>query len=469
MDWFLVAGFALACFAICLGGWCIFLGSDGRRGRSSPPPMTNRATVCYAPAEAGISPRARYITADTGLSPPAAIAEVEPAPLNTGLIQPRSGDSSSRPTYGWLEILDGSGRRVEIARDFVRVGRLDDNDIVLKEPTVGRSHATLQATHSGRIVIRDLGSGNGVVVNGTRINRDVALSNGDELQLGSLKFRFLDGSIIRSANTEPVDCSVFAPAIVQMGQTIAIQVSLHSADGFERAEALARIFDPEASVRGSSVLALELDQGAKVDIAIDGDGLEIPQPAATVRWRGDVASCAFRAHVPASTGRTSFVPIVHFFTRGIPIGSVTISIGVGSIMPLIQPGASVIPVRYRRAFVSYSSKDRIEVLKRLQAYEALGFSFFADVFDLQPGDRWETVIKREIETCDLFLLFWSYAARASPWVAREIKHACDVGRRRPSRIPHIAPVMLESAPPPVGLEEIHFNSPIGQIINGARA
>jgi spore maturation protein CgeB len=43
--------------------------------------------------------------------------------------------------------------------------------------------------------------------------------------------------------------------------------------------------------------------------------------------------------------------------------------------------------RYEYAFISYASKDREEVLKRVQILEALKTEFFQDILSLDPGDR----------------------------------------------------------------------------------
>jgi hypothetical protein len=42
---------------------------------------------------------------------------------------------------------------------------------------------------------------------------------------------------------------------------------------------------------------------------------------------------------------------------------------------------------YQYAFVSYASKDRREVLKRVQMLEVLKTKFFQDILSLDPGDR----------------------------------------------------------------------------------
>ncbi len=71
----------------------------------------------------------------------------------------------------------------------VLVGRDGDNDIVLAENLVSRRHARLRRDAQGRIVLTDLGSANGVHVNGMRVAR-VYLVAGDEIKIGDNFFRF---------------------------------------------------------------------------------------------------------------------------------------------------------------------------------------------------------------------------------------------------------------------------------------
>jgi hypothetical protein len=57
-------------------------------------------------------------------------------------------------------------------------------DLVIEDPGVSRRHARVQ-TNNGSVIVEDLGSSNGTFVNGRRISRAVALSAGDEIQVGA--------------------------------------------------------------------------------------------------------------------------------------------------------------------------------------------------------------------------------------------------------------------------------------------
>ena len=72
----------------------------------------------------------------------------------------------------------------------VRLGRADDNDIVLLEQSASRHHARIEPVDGGYEVI-DLGSGGGVQLGGARVTRQ-RLREGDELVIGGTRLRFVE-------------------------------------------------------------------------------------------------------------------------------------------------------------------------------------------------------------------------------------------------------------------------------------
>jgi pSer/pThr/pTyr-binding forkhead associated (FHA) protein len=85
-----------------------------------------------------------------------------------------------------------AGARFLLDTDVVTVGRHPDSDIFLDDISVSRRHATFTRTTNG-YVISDLGSLNGSYVNRDRIDSDVVLSGGDEVQIGKYRLVFLTG------------------------------------------------------------------------------------------------------------------------------------------------------------------------------------------------------------------------------------------------------------------------------------
>lgn len=70
----------------------------------------------------------------------------------------------------------------------LRIGRSDESDIVLNDPSVSRAHAVVEIV-AGQAMLRDLESTNGTYLNGRRIRAE-RLRDGDELQLGNTHLRF---------------------------------------------------------------------------------------------------------------------------------------------------------------------------------------------------------------------------------------------------------------------------------------
>ncbi|MBU1210973.1 MAG: FHA domain-containing protein [Alphaproteobacteria bacterium] len=91
----------------------------------------------------------------------------------------------------WLEILGDHRERVPLHSGNFQVGRGKDSDIRLENSSVHRQHAMIQMDADGRFSIHDLGTKNGVFVNGNRYSQRT-LANGDLIELGEVKLRFAE-------------------------------------------------------------------------------------------------------------------------------------------------------------------------------------------------------------------------------------------------------------------------------------
>jgi hypothetical protein len=69
------------------------------------------------------------------------------------------------------------------------VGRSRDCDITVEDPNVSRHHAEVRPS-GGSWIVRDLGSTNGVKVNGRRIQGPQSLKPGDSIELGTSRLNF---------------------------------------------------------------------------------------------------------------------------------------------------------------------------------------------------------------------------------------------------------------------------------------
>jgi len=70
------------------------------------------------------------------------------------------------------------------------VGRTARADFIVEAPLVSRLHCRLTAAASDQLVVEDLKSTNGTLVNGKPVDRSV-LKTGDVLTVGRVEFRIL--------------------------------------------------------------------------------------------------------------------------------------------------------------------------------------------------------------------------------------------------------------------------------------
>nr|WP_281285731.1 FHA domain-containing protein [Aeromicrobium flavum] len=87
-----------------------------------------------------------------------------------------------------------AGSRFLLDQDVVSAGRHPSSDIFLDDISVSRRHATFSRRGSG-YVVTDLGSLNGTYVNRDRIDGDIPLAGGDEVQLGKYRLIYFPGTV----------------------------------------------------------------------------------------------------------------------------------------------------------------------------------------------------------------------------------------------------------------------------------
>lgn len=174
------------------------------------PVVTFETDADLRPGEFGISCRMAEdvpeaeVEVDEPAPPPApapapAVAPARPAPPphpprpaapNRGLAGVSGtqvlSPAQARPPGGSLSlVVNGSTQRVRPGVSVI--GRSRDCDIVIADPNVSRRHAEIRLVGQDWIV-SDLGSTNGVEVDGRRVGRHV-LRDGDELMLGTARIR----------------------------------------------------------------------------------------------------------------------------------------------------------------------------------------------------------------------------------------------------------------------------------------
>ncbi len=264
---------------------------------------------------------------------------------------------------------------------------------------------------------------------------------------------------------DAVSCSVFAPTALRSFAHAMIQVFLHDTDDGVRVAMIAFQLDPGAGRQITRDLKVKLMQGQVVEVHLELAGLKLSSGNPRRRqviWNGQPESVNFEIVAPWSLIGRSVFPSVQIAVDGIVIGSITFRVNVGLFKRSSAADFNGNARQYRRAFLSHSSADRGEVLKRAQALKLAGIEFFQDAIHLQPGERWNARLLAELEKADVVYLFWSRSAKQSRWVMQEVRLALKRQRSSPSRLPDIIPVILEVPPPqpPRFLSHLHFNDPL---------
>ena len=89
-------------------------------------------------------------------------------------------------------------------------------------------------------------------------------------------------------------------------------------------------------------------------------------------------------------------------------------------------------------FISYSHKDKVEVLELCKELARNGISYWIDNREIKNGDEFKSVIVEAIEKSSIFLFISSINSNTSEWTAKEVGVA--VKQRK-----HIIPIKLDES------------------------
>ncbi len=86
----------------------------------------------------------------------------------------------------WIRLPDRPPVKLDRNKPLLTVGRDPGNDLVLEDPSLSRAHARF-SLRDGRPCLEDLGSRNGTLVNGVRVDGVLPIRAGDEILLGRVR------------------------------------------------------------------------------------------------------------------------------------------------------------------------------------------------------------------------------------------------------------------------------------------
>jgi serine/threonine protein kinase len=268
-------------------------------------------------------------------------------------------------------------------------------------------------------------------------------------------------------NADRADFSVMAPKLVQPGRHFVVEVWVAPTDQreimHEQATRSGRMIERAGRSR------INIDRDTLITIVLKLPDFEVDDPVETLGWNGDIRNVGFIVKAPPSLAPGVYPGAAKLMQNQIPFASIMFDLEVAAIE---QHAESIKPLsvhvqRIARAFASYASLDRAEVLRRVQGIQALGTKVFLDIVNLRSGHDWESTLYREIGASDGFFLFWSRNASKSEWVEREWRYALKL-----RGLDFINPLPLEDprgVPPPAELSSKHFNDMLLAFIKAEEA
>ena len=166
---------------------------------------------------------------------------------------------------------------IPIDKPVIFIGRDSECDVVLNDSRrVSRKHCCL-AHVNNRLMVRDLGSMNGVWINGERIERTGTMQPGDELAIGDVRYRLStqDNSDSQAhpdlAEANPVEASLeFPVAVADPGGDVLVAEALSETDSSEL------LIVPGAALDDDNGDVIPLDQNGNYN---DDDSNILPLPS----------------------------------------------------------------------------------------------------------------------------------------------------------------------------------------------
>jgi len=174
-----------------------YLGEHARRESYvllSPPKVLMNTDADLEVGEFGIA--TRMVQPEPGQGP--AVEPPPAAPPGATMVYKPQGPPTEAATPDELGVvpeivtLDENGTKHEVDKASVVIGRSKDCDVRLADPNVSRRHAELRQEGTSYWIL-DLGSTNGLTVNGRRQKR-AKLENDDRITIGSTDLVFRRGS-----------------------------------------------------------------------------------------------------------------------------------------------------------------------------------------------------------------------------------------------------------------------------------
>ncbi len=95
------------------------------------------------------------------------------------------------------------GKTIYLDKPLLRIGRSSENDLWIDDTSISRMHCQIQFA-DGNVVLHDLGSANGTLINGERLRGGSrVLMNEEKIRIGKTDLVFFEGTPGEAPHPEP--------------------------------------------------------------------------------------------------------------------------------------------------------------------------------------------------------------------------------------------------------------------------
>ena len=252
---------------------------------------------------------------------------------------------------------------------------------------------------------------------------------------------------LKSAPTGRVSCAVIPPSHISTRAAEPLWIVVQPENLSEKSAHVAGGGVDNKSIPSGENLPFLLPHGEKLSFHVSAPGLEIEPRVKEVVWKGQRESLCFAVNSEVDTmGPVRGKVIVYRQGHPIPIARLRLRLGAevaGKKEDICHERRTIIDVRrFTRLYISSVTSDEREVSKRLAALQGLKVDYPSEIMECGPAERWEKGLYRQIDGCDLFVIFWSNAATRSPWLLEELRYAFRRQTQNPHSLPEIVLALL---------------------------
>ena len=251
-----------------------------------------------------------------------------------------------------------------------------------------------------------------------------------------------------------VQYSILAPKRIAKGRSFLLDFYMYEDEfKFVMSEALA---EGRGKLQAKNSGMSLVEEQSEITIRLHSPNIPSIMDEETFAWEKGYHAAQLIGEIPEDYAQSNVILVVDVLVYGLKVTSLK------CLVDLMDPKSSLSVIRddIKKAFFSYSSKDRNSVLLLKQGMESIcpDIECFVDVLSLRSGENWSARIQQKIDESDCFFLVWSENAFKSKEVEKEWSYALAA-----RGIDFIHPLALEPidqnrCPVPKSLESIHFGN-----------